>query len=618
MKRSEQFVERLQTEVLVCDGAMGTELYKRGVSFDHSFDELCLSHPDIVRSVHQDYRDAGAHILLTNSFGGNVYRLATRGHEEHVHAINHAAAQIAREVAGEDRFVAGSIGPLGKRLMPTGKISEDDALKAFSDQMQALVEGGVDAFFMETFSDLREITIAMNAAKTVAPDRPIVAHMTFTDDSKTLHGYKPEEVARTLTDLGATVVGANCSVGPQPIMDVVERMVYKSGVANLKLSIMPNAGLPKIHEGRFVYVCSPEYMADYAREFAQLGCHIVGGCCGTGPEHIRQMRQSVEGMTPAHPTGRKALELDDASLAAPTADSTPSPHQSGLRAKLEAGQFVSSVEIDPPRGIDVEKLIRGAELCRSNNVDCINIADSPLARARMSPMALSNLICSEVDIEIILHMSCRDRNVIGLQSEIMGAYAQGRRNILCVTGDPPQVGDYPNATGVYDVDAIGLVTLCSRLNAGVDLAGRSMKYHTDLFVGVAVNPTAEDVDLEFARFQKKVAAGAHFAMTQPLYELDSLKRFLDTCKPTIPILVGVLPLRNVRHARFLHNEVPGMFIPEHIQERMAAADERGPEEGVLIAQQFLTQAKPLAQGVYLMPPFNQFWMATQVLDGALS
>jgi len=612
MSRTEQFLEQLQTEVLVCDGAMGTELYNRGISFDHSFDELCLSQPELVRAVHQDYRDAGAQILLTNSFGGNTFRLASRGLEKHVQDINVAAARIAREVAGEDVYVAGSVGPLGRRLAPTGKMTAEQAADAFREQMLALIEGGVDAFFLETFSDIPEIAVAIQVAHTIAPNLPIIAHMTFTDDGKTLHGYKPEEVARQLTSLGALIVGANCSVGPQPIMEVVDRMVVKSNVEPLRLSIMPNAGLPRIHEGRFVYVCSPEYMADYAREFVLKGAHIVGGCCGTSPEHIRQMRAAVQGMTPKHNVPLAMGENDEVSGLIPIAKAGQQ-RTNTFRAKLESGQFVSSVEIDPPKGINVEKLIRGAELCRTNGVDCINIADSPLARARMSPMALSNLIRNEVDIEIILHLSCRDRNIIGLQSELMGAYAQGRRNILCVTGDPPHVGDYPSATGVYDVDSIGLVQLCTRLNDGVDLSGHSMSYKTDLYIGVAINPTAKDLDLEFERFQRKVDAGAHFAMSQPLYELDSLQRFMDRCKPTIPIMVGILPLRNARHARFLHNEVPGMFIPTHIQERMETAGENGPAEGVQIAQEFLVKAHDKVQGVYLMPPFNQFWMGTDVL-----
>jgi methionine synthase I (cobalamin-dependent)/5,10-methylenetetrahydrofolate reductase len=613
MSRTKRFLEQLPTQVLVCDGAMGTELYNRGVSFDQSFDSLCLTQPDLVQSVHQDYKAAGAQILLTNTFGSNRYRLKAHGLDEQATAINEMAAQLARNAAGDDCYVAGSVGPIGKRLKPVGQVAVEEAEAAFSEQMSALASGGVDLFFLETFSDLAEIKAAMRAASRVASEIPVVAHMTFNDDGKTLHGYKPEEVAQVLTTMGAVAVGANCSVGPQPIMDVVERMLR---VPNVRLSIQPNAGLPQYHHGRFVYVCSPEYMADYARQFVQNGTHIVGGCCGTGPEHIRQIRDAVDGLRPSRPVSGVGIEASEPDMVELDPASVVSAgNGESLRVKLEAGQFVSSVEIDPPKGINVEKLVRGAELCRQSGVDCINIADSPLARARMSPMALANIIRREVDIEIILHMSCRDRNVIGLQSDIMGAYVQGVRNILCVTGDPPHVGDYPSATGVFDVDAIGLATLCTHLNKGLDLAGRKINYKTRIFTGVASNPTSDELETEFRRFGDKMAAGAHFTMTQPLYELDSLKRFLDECQPTIPVLIGILPLRNARHARFIHNEVPGMFIPQGIRDRMGQAGEDGPQEGVRIAREFLAEAKSHVQGVYLMPPFNHFWMATEVIKG---
>jgi len=391
-------------------------------------------------------------------------------------------------------------------------------------------------------------------------------------------------------------------------MEVIERMLR---VPDIKLSSQPNAGLPQFHHGRYVYITSPDYMAESAKQFVQMGCHLVGGCCGTGPTHVRAMRSMVEGMTPSRPKRQAHFDASDPFIEIRKPVGTG--RRNTLREKLDAGEFVSSVEIDPPKGINVEKLIRGAELCRSNGVDCINIADSPLARARMSHTALATIIRREVDIEIILHMSCRDRNLIGLQSEIMGAYALGIRNILCVTGDPPQVGDYPNATGVFDIDSVGLTKLCSRLNRGVDLADREIRYQTDIFVGVASNPTSNHLETEFEHFGKKIQAGAHFTMTQPIYELDSLKRFLDECKPTVPVLVGVLPLRNARHANFLHNEVPGMFVPQEIRDRMTKAGDDGPQEGVAVAQEFLAEAKKLCQGVYLMPPFNQFWMGVEVL-----
>lgn len=552
--------------------------------------------------------EAGARVLLTNSFGANRFRLAAHGLEDRVVAINEAAARLARQAAGEGAFVAGSVGPIGKRLAPVGRVPVEEAEAAFGEQILALAAGGVDLLWLETFSDLVEVTAAMRAARSRAPDLPVVAHMTFTDEGKTLYGYKPEEIARALTDLGAVAVGANCSVGPQPMMEVIERMLRVPGI---RLSSQPNAGLPQFQNGRYVYLSSPAYLAEQARQFVAHGCHLVGGCCGTGPEHIRAIAEAVAGLVPSRPARTAALEVSEPAPPAPKAPES----RSDLRAKLQAGHFVSSVEIDPPRGINAEKLIRGAELCKTSGVDFINIADSPLARARMSHTALANLIRSQVDIEIILHMSCRDRNLLGLQSELMGAYALGVRNVLCVTGDPPQVGDYPHATGVFDVDSIGLITLCQRLNAGVDLSGRKIDDCTDLFIGCASNPTAVELDTEIERFARKVEAGAHFTMTQPLYELDSLHRFLDRTRCSIPVLVGVLPLRNARHANFLHHEVPGMFVPQAIRDRMEKAGEDGPREGVRIAQEFLEQARPYVQGVYLMPPFNQFWMGVEVLKG---
>ncbi len=606
MSRSERFLTALESGVVVADGAMGTELYRRGVSFEQCFDELCLSRPDLVGGVHRAYRDAGASLLVTNSFGANRHRLERHNLAGKVAEINEAAARIARGVAGDVCFVAGSIGPLGKRLAPVGRLTPEEAEAAFTEQILGLVAGGADILLFETFADLQEISAGLRAARDAAPGIPVIASMTFTDEGKTLYGYKPEEVARKLTELGAVAVGANCSVGPQSLMDVVERMLR---VPAVKLMVKPNAGQPQFHAGRYLYLSSPEYLGETARYFVQHGCHLVGGCCGTTPEHVRAIRAAVEGLAPSRPEPTASIEVAEVAEAPGRA----TRRADDIQAKIAAGRFVSSVEIDPPKDINADKLIEGAALCKASGVDAINIADSPLARARMSPMALATLIRQSVDIEVILHLSCRDRNVIGLQSEVMGAVALGVRNVLCVTGDPPQLGDYPNAKGVFDVDSIGLVQLCARLNQGLDLAGRAMKYRTDVFVGVASNPTSADLETEVRRYKEKEAVGAAFTMTQPIYELDSLERFLELARPTIPVLVGILPLRNARHAHFLHHEVPGMFVPEEIRARMDRAGDKGPEEGVLIAQEFLARAKSFVQGVYLMPPFNQFWMGTEVL-----
>jgi len=412
---------------------------------------------------------------------------------------------------------------------------------------------------------------------------------------------------------GADLVGANCSMGPQGLGEVIDRMLR---VPDVRLLMMPNAGMPQLVGGRYLYLCSPEYMASHAREYVSRGVRAVGGCCGTGSEHVEAMAAAVGGMAPVSVQPAASVRLEEppevervAEKRAETASERPT-----FRQKLAAGDFVVSVEIDPPRGIDASRLVKGAAVCAAHGIDAINIADSPLARARMTPLALATLIRQNVDVEIILHMSCRDRNILGLQSECMGSHALGTRNLLCVTGDPPQMGDYPDATGVFDVDAIGLVGLLKRLNEGNDLAGKKIDYATDFFLGVASNPTAVDLAIEQERFHRKVEAGAQFTMTQPLYDVADLDRWLAEVPMTIPLLVGILPLRNGRHAEFLHHEVPGMRVPQEIRDRMHAAGDEGPREGVAIAQEFLAAVKDRVQGAYLMPPFNRFEMAVEVCE----
>jgi homocysteine S-methyltransferase len=602
----------LDERVLIADGAMGTQIYDRGITFEHCFDELNLSEPDLIREIHRGYIDAGADLIETNTFGTNRVRLGQWGLEEHTREIALAGARIARqavEEAGQTGLVlvAGSMGPLGRPLAPIGKISREEAREYFRETAEALVEGGVDLIALETFVDQVEASEALMAVREVAPDLAVIAHLTFTDEGKTVYGNKPEEVARGLMVLGADVVGANCSVGPQGLDDVVDRMLR---VPDVRLSLMPNAGLPQIVGGRCVYLASPQYMARHAEEFCERGAAIVGGCCGTGPEHIAAIRERVGVRRPVHP--RLRMKRDSGVVAVAAVAAEPEASEPGFLDKIAEGRFVVSVELDPPKGIDATRLVRGAMMCKAAGIDAINIADSPLARARMSPLALSTLIRQSVDIEIILHLSCRDRNILGLQSECMGSHALGMRNILAVTGDPPQVGDYPDATGVFDVDSVGLVRLLSRLNQGVDLAGKALRYQTRFRVGVASNPTAVDLELELERWFMKLDAGAQFTMTQPIYDIGVLERWLDKAKSPIPVLVGVLPLRNGRHAEFLHNEVPGMSVPEAIQERMRAAGPDGPEEGVRIASEFLAEARKLVQGAYLMPPFDRFEMAIDV------
>lgn len=616
MLQREQLEALLDERVLVFDGAMGTELYEQGFGFESAFDGLCLSHPQVVRRVHRDYVDAGAMVLTTNTFGANRLRLQRSHLADQVVAINGKAVALAREAAQtrpphNRPLVAASVGPLGQPLAPIGHLTQENAREIYHEQLAALVAADPDLVLFETFSDLDELRLAAQVLIDLAPGAAFIACATFTDDAKTLFGHKPEEIVRSLTALGAAAVGANCSTGPQGLDPVLERMLRVPGA---RICLSPNAGLPKLVDGRYVYVASPDYFADWSVRVADLGVCAIGGCCGTGPHHIAKMAGAV---------GARAPKLGrDATLAATPTDvreteaqvvAKGARHLSEFERKLAAGEFVVSVELDPPRGIDCERLVQGAIALRQAGVDAINIADSPLATARMSPLALAVLIRQQVDIEILLHVSCRDRNVLGLLSESMGAHALGIRHLLCVTGDPPSMGDYPGSRGVFEVDSIGLLRTLARLNRGEDANGRQLPFRADFQLSCAVNPTATDLDREIDRFHQKVEAGAMYALTQPLYSADDLQRFYERAKPTIPILVGILPLRNARHAHFIHHEVPGMSIPEVIRARMVQAGANGPEEGVAIGREFLEQARKLVAGTYLMPPFNKFEMAIEML-----
>ncbi len=609
----------LDERVLVLDGAIGTQLYEQGYSFDRSLDGLCLDDPLAVRRVHRDYVAAGARVLTTNTFGANRLRLGSGS--ARVGDINRAGVKIARDAA-TDRpphnrpLIAASVGPLGQPLAPVGRISEAEAQEVFSEQLSALLDADPDFVVFETFSDLKELLLAIRALRALKDDAAFIAFATFTEEGKTLLGHKPEEVVRAVLDAGAAAAGANCSVGPQGIDEVFERMCR---VTNARLAFVPNAGLPKVVDGRLHYVNSPDYFAAWASEAAGRGARALGGCCGTTPEHIARAVEAVGVRSPAPlptPTGKAVSVVlrEERQADEQTAEALPLAwSESSFERKLTAGEFVVSVELDPPRGVNAERLVRGAVACRQAGVDAINIADSPLATARMSPLALAVLIRQQVDIEILLHVSCRDRNVLGLLSETMGAHALGIKHMLCVTGDPPSVGDYPGTRAVFEVNSVGLLSILEGLNQGRNANGKPRKYRTGFRLSCAVNPTADDLDREIARFHEKEAAGARYALTQPIYDADILRSFIDKAKPKIPLLVGILPLRNARHAHFIHHEVPGMVVPERIRTRMQQAGEQGPAEGVAIGREFLDEIRPLCAGAYLMPPFNKFEMAIEML-----
>jgi methionine synthase I (cobalamin-dependent)/5,10-methylenetetrahydrofolate reductase len=614
------FLERLKKGVMLCDGAMGTLLYSRGTGFEHPFDELNLSKPDMVQKVHQDYIKAGAEIIETNTFGGNRYRLGAHGLPGRVREINIRGARIAREareIEGELVFVAGSIGPLGRPLAPIGKITLEQAFEAFQEQAEALLEGGVDLFIIETFSDLIEIKEAIKGVRKVSK-LPIIAQMTFSEEGLTLMGHTPVEIAKELEKMfaGSTgkveVIGVNCSVGPQRVLDVIYQMKQ---VTSLPLSAQPNAGFPRFVDGRFIYLSSPEYFAEYTKRFLRAGVAIVGGCCGTTPQHIQAMAKMLKEEQYGSNENLGIIEVDERIEEKVTVEELIEP--STLASKLKE-KFVISVELDPPRGVNPKKILRHAQMIKDKGIDAVNIADSPMARVRMGCLSLAALVKEKVGLEVILHLTCRDRNLMGLQSDLIGAHVLGIRNILAVTGDPPRLGDYPHATAVYDVDSIGLVKIIKRLNQGTDWAGNSIGSPTSFCIGVGANPNAFDFDKEMERLEQKAEAGADFIFTQPLYDIDTLNRFIKGTKGlNIPTLVGLLPLHSFRQTEFLHNEVPGIIIPQRVRNRMKGKGEKGVEEGVSIAKELLEEIRDIISGVYLIPTFGKVEQALEVVEEIL-
>lgn len=605
------FLERLEESVIVSDGAMGTMLYARGVFVNRCFDELNLSNPGLIRSIHTDYVDAGADIVETNTFGAHRFKLGPHGFDKQTVKINREGARLAREAAAGRAIVAGSIGPLGKPLAPLGNIAVDDAVAAYRDQARGLVEGGVDLFFIETMPSLDQAKAALDAVRAES-SLPVVVSLTFNEEGTTFYGDRPEEVVRALESWGVPVIGANCSQGPQPMLVTLERMAAVATTA--KLSAMPNAGAPTRVEGRSVYLCTPEYMASYARRFISAGASIVGGCCGTTPAHIRSLVRSVKMLRPsreARATVASPARVKEAPIPVPRAAKSPLGRKLGQK-------FVVSVELDPPRGADPGAIIERAQFCKENEIDAINVADGPRASARMSAQSLCVLLQEKVGIDTILHYTCRDRNLLGIQSDLLGVYALGLRNVLAITGDPPKLGDYPDATAVYDVDAIGLIRILDHLNHGCDLAGNLIGPALGIHVGCGADPSKPDMDREVARLEQKVRAGAEYIMTQPIYDPLTVERFLTRIRHLeVPVLIGILPLYSHRNAEFLHNEVPGMIIPDDIRERMrkAGSGDVARAEGVAIAREALVAAKDLGvAGAYIMPPFNKVDLAVQVVE----
>ena len=604
------FLKALEEQVLLCDGAMGTMLYLKGVFVNRCFDELNVTEPRLIVDIHKEYIKAGAEVIETNTFGANRYKLEKFGLEQRASEINRLAVEHARSAAGgKPVFVLGAVGPLGRPIVQDKGITPQQAHDAFGDQVSALVEAGVDGIIFETISHLGEMAIALEAAREVDPEIPIVGQFAFADENSILAGASMKEAVNVLEEKGADVVGANCAVGPRTILDVTTRMV---ALTDRPVSVMPNAGSPEYVDGRLFYFATPDYFGVYAKRFIDAGARLVGGCCGTTPEHIRSMAGTVRALGKS---GKVAVKVQSVEEEESRLEEVPMAERSPLGRKLIEGEFVVSVEIDPPKGLRHTKVIEGARILKEAGVDMINIADGPRASARVNPQSIGLIFEREVGIETILHTSCRDRNLLGLQSDMLGAYTNGFRNILAVTGDPPMMGDYPSATGVFDVDAIGLVNLLKNLNQGLDMGGRSMKGQTAFVIGVGANPVAQNPEREMDRLERKIEYGAEYIMTQPIYDHDLLRRFLKSVEHLKrPVLAGILPLASYRNAEFLHNEVPGMTIPDAIRERMLKAGDNGAAEGIAIAQEMLLEIRQCAQGVYIMPPFNRYGTALKVLE----
>jgi methionine synthase / methylenetetrahydrofolate reductase(NADPH) len=593
---------------------MGTMLYSRGVFINRCYDELNLLDADLVRDVHRSYVRAGAEIIETNSYGANRIKLGRFGLEEDLRAINARAAEIARSAAGDHVCVAGAMGPLGLRIEPYGPTSVDEAFGLFREQAEGLLEGAVDLFVLETFGDLLEIQQAVRAVRSLT-DLPIVAQMVIQESGHTPLGTDALLFAERLGQWGVDVIGMNCSVGPHAMLETVERL---AGATDRALVAQPNAGLPRQVDGRTMYMASPEYMAEYAGRLIRKGVRFVGGCCGTTPEHIKRMSGAVRALVPGSPR-ISAVHSEEAKSVA--VEPVPLADRSDWGRKLAQGEFLTTVEIVPPRGVEPEKMLEGVRLLKEAGIDGVNVPDGPRAQSRMGVLATSLLIQQKVGIEPVIHYCCRDRNLLGMLSDLLGAQALGLRNMLLITGDPPKMGPYPDATAVFDIDAIGLTNLVAGLNRGLDPGGSSIGAPTSFVIGVGVNPGAADLEHELRRFYWKVEAGAEYAITQPVFDIQQLFRFMERIEKEgirIPIIAGVWPLVSARNAEFLANEVPGVVVPDAIVARMrhasAIGKEEGVEEGIRIAQEMLADSYPAIQGVQVSAPFGRVPLALRVFE----
>ncbi|HEX6589064.1 MAG TPA: bifunctional homocysteine S-methyltransferase/methylenetetrahydrofolate reductase, partial [Longimicrobiales bacterium] len=610
----------------VFDGAMGTMLYANGVFINRCYDEINLKQPELVARIHEQYVAAGAELVETNTYGANPVKLAEYGLEAQTHEINAVAARLARDAVRGRALVGGAIGPLGIRIEPYGPTSLEETRAYFRAQVDGLLDGGVDFIILETFADPSEIREALAAVREASSDVPVIAQMTINEQGTTVYGTSAEMLAQRLDEWGADVIGLNCSVGPHTMLTAIEAMAR---VTQKRLSAQPNAGLPREIHGRKMYMASPEYMAKYAQRLIRTGARFVGGCCGTTPAHIREIASAVHALAPRRATvrfGADRREHDREAPAAPSivgVDSVPLAQRSRLGARLASGELITTVEIVPPKGVEPEKMLAGVRQLRDAGVDAINVPDGPRAQMRMGALATSVLIQQQVGIESVLHYSCRDRNLLGMLSDLLGAQALGLRNLLLITGDPPKMGPYPEATAVFDIDSIGLTNLVNHLNKGLDPGGNAIGAPTAFTIGVGVNPASIQPDEELKRFYWKVDAGAEYAITQPIFDAERLLSFvgeLDRRGLHIPIVAGIWPLVSLRNAEFLANEVPGVVIPDAILERMRRASEKGSEhalaEGIAIAKETFDQVRDVVRGLQVSAPFGRVELALEVIEHA--
>ena len=609
------FEAYLKDNLVLLDGAMGSLIYEKGVFIDKCYDELNLSRPELIQSIHEEYLRAGAIVIESNTYGANRFKLKSHNLLEQMEAINRSGVELARKAAGEDAYVSGSMGPSGVEIEPWGETTQEEVFEAYAEQAFYLKEGGVDLFMLETFQDIRELEQAIKATRSVS-DLPIVAMMTVGEDGKTRYGIDLEEVTCRLVDSQANVMGLNCTVGPKPMLDFVEQI---SRISDKPICIMPNAGRPQYTDGRMIYMSTPEYFSVYTKRFIEKGVRMLGGCCGTTPDHINKMANALAmkqtriqhsiniGVTPV--------------TEEPLPDPVPVRDKSSLSKKLIEGKQVVLVEMVPPRSTDITKPLEGAQLLKENKVDAVNIPDGPRASARMTGLALAVLLQNQVGIETVLHYTCRDRNLLGMQSDLLGATAMGIRNILAITGDPPMIGDYPQATAVFDIDAIGLVHLINNLNHGIDVGEKRIGDPTAFFTGVGLDPNSVNPENEVHRLQLKKEAGAEFIITQPVFDVPSLEHFMENVDATdLFLIAGIWPLVSLRNAEFMKNEVPGVFLPDEVIRQIARFETKEDQlkAGIEIAQSMVDRVKGFVHGIQVSAPFGKYPLAVEVAQAILS